>query len=276
MRYHRIIELDDPEQPTQKPPELFDTGHWELTIPIRSAQSSGYEKRWRDGGELVIERCVHRQIPVRYGTEIRYETSLSRVPAQVDFNDILAEVVVSIDDDWSSRPWDNCDGYEHEIADDDEYQHAKGSRGTARGIYRMRDSHYRAAGLLLLTDTAQDGLYRYHRLNGASKQVAREMVAVTCRQTLDQLVKWYSEGWQWYYVKCGFDGYEDDCCGFLTEEEAEEHGRDTCAYDVAHLMERAGYIIINRPVPWYHEDARKRWRSSYRYNLNLQNWKHDG
>jgi hypothetical protein len=278
MRHQRIIELDDPEQLTQQPPELFDTGHWERTIPIKSPRSSGYEKRWRDGDRLIIERCVHRTISVRYGTETRREISLVTIPLIVDFNDILEAVQVEIDDDWGTQPWDDCDGYEHVIADADEYQYAKDSSGTARGIYRMRNSHYQANGLLLLTDTAQEGLYRYHRLNGASKQVAREMVAVTCRQTLDLLVEWYSEGWQWYYVTCEFDGYEDNCSGFLNEEDAKEHGSNDCARNVAYLMGQAGHIIVNRPVAWYRtrDEIEKECRAGYQYNLNLQNWKHDG
>lgn len=282
MRHHRVIQLDDPPEPARlEPANGAAAGSWVKLQMIRSppdrghtrdfGRQDGYEKRWREDDVLCIERQVTSEIPGRYGTEDQQEYSLRRVPAHVDFGDIREAATFEIDEGFSERPWDHCDGYAHHELDERDLYHEALQVAKPRGFYRGSDH-----GLLVLDDIAEYVHYDYHRRRGASKQVARELAAVQCRRILDQLVEWYTNGWWWYEAACEFEGYEDSLAGFLSMDE-EQYACGEVASTVAQMMQEGGYTILNWP------DAEERrvgntgctvaeYRKRLQQNLNEQNW----
>src|SRR5579872_6944668 len=108
-------------------------------------------------------------------------------PAVIDFEEIREAVKVEPDDGMSEAPWENCDGFQHELrlpridceTDSDACIHHDGR-------YRIFDVPY---------DT---DLFNWYRKNGASRQVAREAVARSRQQTIEQLKTWYERGWEWW------------------------------------------------------------------------------
>lgn len=175
-------------------------------------------------------------------------------PAVIDFVDIL-EACEVVDDEWSSAPpWKEHDGYDHETE--------RAGRGDEdrRGYATPERS---ANVVVILSDKIGDDDYRWARDHGQSKQVAAELRA-RCRQhTLDQLVKWYSDGWNWYTVRCEFRGVFDSLSGIDSYEYADGDCRLQVAGEVAYQLEQQGYTVENKPEP------EKRTRHS---QLNSFNW----
>ena len=97
------------------------------------------------------------------------------------------------------------------------------------------------------------------------------MVACDRRRTLDQLVKWYTDGWQWWGVKCEYLGFEDSVWGIDDDEYAENEVRVEIACEVAHQMQEAGFTVNGVP------DRKAEYRSNriwhIRRNQHGQNWK---
>ncbi len=284
MRRHRVIQLDDPPKPARSEPmNGAATDSWSKVQTICSPRTSainvtnqnGYERRWREGDVLCIERQVTSEIPGRYGVEVRHEHSLRRVPACVDFKDIQESTTFEVDEAYSDRPWDYGGGFEHREIEIDWYVGHKALREGSRkprGFYHGQ----RERGLLVLEDSVEQDCYSYHRDRGAAKQVARELMAIQCRRTLDQLVEWYADGWWWYVATCEFEGYEDSLCGFLSMDD-EQYACQEVASTIARMMKDDGYTILN----WsciedecvdssYH--ASVEYRKCLRQNLNEQNW----
>lgn len=268
----RIIELDD--RPSVAPTDTGDPEHpdWKKFTSIHSDRSHGYERRWRTGDLLHIERRVDRTIPTQYGIERQHEFSQRVVPAHVNFEDIVAATRVELDDDLYDRPWDMCDGYEHTEADDTVYSQAVRGRNVPRGRYIADRGH----GLLILADIEQANDYQYYRKCGASKQVAREQIACRVQQTLDQLRQWYADGWWWYCVICDFAGYEDSCGGFSDEDSAKQASREEMPNNVAYQMRGDGYTVRNWPRNNVRVGktgyTRNTYRDRLRCQLNTQNW----
>jgi hypothetical protein len=120
-----------------------------------------------------------------------------------------------------------------------------------------------------------DGVYRYARERGASRQVAAEALAAARRQTIAQLVNWYEDGWQWYGVRCRYDTLGDDfeasLWGIDDAEYAEREIKVEMALDVAHQLEKAGYTVTGKPE-CRRGQSREEKRRSLRYRLAAQNW----
>jgi hypothetical protein len=275
MRQLRVIQLDDPAPPTRTEPEGVDAENWSKYTPINSARSNGYERRWREDDLLIIERQVTREIPVRYGVETVQENSRHCLPACVDFRDIL-EATTFEEDDFCGEPWANCDGYEHTSIEPDSLPVSQWGAAT-RGYYRPR-SYNGHSGLLVLDDTEQATSYEYYRSRGASKQVARECIAANIRHTLDQLVEWYADGWQWYGSKCEFEGYEDSLWGVSTLDD-EDYTRNEVASQVASQMQSDGYTILNWSHPVLSRLGKTGWttvgyRNHLKRKMQEQNWSH--
>lgn len=190
--------------------------------------------------------------------------------ATIDFDDILDKTQVVYDEYDSDTPWDRCDGFEHTV---ERSHRVEGDAESMRG-YCWCDSR-RERIVIRLPEGEDYGLYKWHRERGASKQVAREAVAAARRNTLDMLVKWYSDGWEWYGVKCDFEvlgeEYNDSIWGIDDPDYAENEVKPDVAYNVAAELEKAGFTIVNRPVRVY--PSREDKKTRIRYNLQLQNWK---
>jgi hypothetical protein len=142
--------------------------------------------------------------------------------------------VVIENDDCFGAPWEECDGWEHSVerVNYDRYDDRKGARGYVPGNY--------GTGRMISVEI-EDGIGYY----GCSKQVRAELIAQVKRNTLDQLVEWYSEGWSWYVVRCEFNGYHASMGGIDTFDYAQQCCFDV-ADDIADQLEADGYTVENR------------------------------
>lgn len=204
---------------------------------------------------------------IRHGdTMIAVESA----PATVNFQDILDATKVEYDDDMSEAPWDNCDGFEHTCTPAHRFDF---DPSDMRG-YCYCDGHRERVVIQLPKDRDCWEVAAYARARGASRQVAAELAAANHRKTLDQLVEWYSNGWQWFGVKCQFEvlgeEFDESLWGIDNEDYAEREIKPEIADNVADQLEEAGFTVTGRPARVYPTREGKIQR--LRHNLQNQNW----
>jgi hypothetical protein len=120
----------------------------------------------------------------------------------------------------------------------------------------------------LLSD---NGVYRYLRANGASRQTAREAEARDHQRTIEQLIEWYSDGWSWWQVSCDFMGAGDSIGGVDSEEYASTDLAEEIALNVADELERRGFTVIDKPNR--HTSYLENRRHHLRQNLLIGTWR---
>jgi hypothetical protein len=160
----------------------------------------------------------------------------------VDFNEILESVVVEPDECYNETPWDMCDGYDHEAVPT---RNLDVRVDAARG-YCWHDGN-RERVVITLDDHVDADLYDWYREQGASKQVAREMVALSMRKRIDQLKDWYENGWHWWWVHGEYRSYEDSVGGVDDYDYAVDSVREEIALNIAAALEDDDYIVTNKP-----------------------------
>jgi hypothetical protein len=162
---------------------------------------------------------------------------------EVCYDDVLDAVKIEHDDWHGGTPWDDCDGWEHDAEDvmydrDDDRRDARG--------FALCAGRRNAVHITVSDDIVERwGCDGYP---GASKQVRAELVAQVKRKALDQLVKWYTDGWEYYYVGGGYKDCSDGCGGIDSHEYAEEV-RSEVAAEIAAQLEREGYVVTDKPEP---------------------------
>ena len=192
-------------------------------------------------------------------------------PATIAFDDLLAATEVVYDQYESMTPWEHCDGFEHTATPERRFRDEANAREMQGSVYC--DGH-RERLVIELSDKEDYGIYRYARENGASRQVAAELVAAERRRTLAQLVEWYDSGWEWYGVRCRFellgDEYNDSLWG-IDDAEYAEPLKEEIALNVAAQLEEAGYTVTGKPA---HRQTYTRADKQARLSRNLaaQNW----
>jgi hypothetical protein len=189
--------------------------------------------------------------------------TISAESAIVDFADIL-EACRMENDEFGDKPWDNQCGYDHEIESAD-HPGQKEGQGYSYGAGRR-------GGVIVLDEPQSAGIqetYQYHRDNGASKQVARELAAQDKARRLAQLVKWHDQGWEWYRVVCEFRGYIDSLGGIDDYDFAADDCARDCAWNVAAQLEADGYTVAGKPD--LRAERLANHRLSLRFKLNQQN-----
>jgi len=188
---------------------------------------------------------------------------------EIDYDDILEKTTLEPDFDMCP-PWEDADGWEHELVDDP-------SEGNATGSVNVRGYH--SAKLVRLTKPDSWGNYEYHRARGASKQVAAELTAFIQHEAVKQIAKWHNYGYEYYYVACEFkttDGkaktWRESVGGILEpDRKYADEVRNEIAGQVADRLEEAGYTVINRPEEESKEsNAVQTYRR--RDGVNSQNW----
>ncbi len=206
---------------------------------------------------------------IRTGDVLVHTTVTTEVEsAHVDFDDILAAVKVSPDESMSGEaPWDWCDGFAHTAERLSRFDEGRDTADQRRG-YCYSDGHRER---IIITAQWDTDLYRWYRDNGASRQVAREMVALSLRKRLDQLVKWYTNGWEWWYCGGEYKGCSDGVGGIDDYRYAHDEVRRECAENIAHQLEQAGYVVAGKPTP-NGADTRQQKRDRFRRNRTLFSW----
>jgi hypothetical protein len=253
----RSILLGDP------PPQPEEQFEWSF---FKEKENGGYIKAWRVAGMRYEEtlRIILRDDDPNYRCERRTVTQESAV---VQYADILDATEVERDADYHERPWENCDGWNHEFVTDTSFW-PDFDRTQMRGY--VRSTQCTDSGII--ETTVKDMMlstWEDHHKRGASKQVARELEAEGLRKAIDQLVKWYEEGWEWFGVKCEYLGAEASVWGVDDEDYANEYVRDEIAGEVSHELERDGWLVEGQPQPsglkyGWSLDA---WRSEYQRRL---------
>lgn len=150
-------------------------------------------------------------------------------------------------DDWDGRaPWDDCEGWEHDTRELGYYDDdgLTDSRGYAR-IYNDPNV------LIEIDDDDIINRWGCTRRNGEAKQVWLERVAQDQTESMDQLVKWYEDGWCSWYAEAKYDDYHDGLGGIYADvgDDYLDECVLECRYNVAAEMEDAGYIVNNKPAP---------------------------
>jgi len=206
---------------------------------------------------------------IRTGDVLVHTTVTTAVePVHVDFDDILAAVEVLPDDSMGGEtPWDWCDGYVHTVKMASLFDEGRDAIDQRRG-YCYSDSFRER---IVITVQWDDDLYRWYRDNGASTQVAREMVALSLRKRLAQLVKWYTTDWQWWHCGGEYKGFSDGVGGIDDYDYAHDEVRRECAENITHEMEQAGHIVAGKPAPDPAETRQQR-RDRFRRNRTLFSW----
>jgi len=206
---------------------------------------------------------------IRTGDVLVHTTVTTEVESiYVNFDDIRAAVEVFPDVSMNGEtPWDWSDGYVHTVERVSRLDEGRDTADQRRG-YCYSDAHCER---IIITAQWDADLYRWYRENGASKQVAREMVALSIRKRLDQLVKWYTHGWEWWCCNVEFKGFTDGVGGIDDFDYANGEVRRECAENIAYELERIGYVVTGRPTP----DpplVRQQKRDRFRRNRTLFSW----
>ena len=183
----------------------------------------------------------------------------------IRFADLLDATKVEIDEWCSDAPWDTCDGYEHALF---QAESVEGVAHDYRGYCSPRGYSYHPVIVTVATGDYW-GVAAYAHSRGASKQVAAELCARNKQRTIDQLVDWRNNGWEWYYVMCEYRGHVESVGGIESAEYAEEM-RGEIAGQMAYQLTKQGYIVTDQPSDTgpTREDRRRRFRD----NINSQNW----
>lgn len=163
----------------------------------------------------------------------------------VDWNDIKGHI--EGDDCNGEAPWENCDGWEHEVENPSNWDH---DDRTDSYTYYNRGRFNGGDGYVIVDDS--DVIkWGCTGPSGCSKQVRFETIAAAKRKATEQLVKWYEDGWHCYAAIASYGDYSasvggiyDDVYGYYAHECAEE-----MRHEVAYQMERDGYIIKGEPTP---------------------------
>lgn len=192
-------------------------------------------------------------------------------PATIAFDNLLAATKVVYDEYENMTPWEHCDGFEHTATPERRFRGDADARAMQGSVCC---SGHRERLVIELPAKADYGIFDYARHNGASRQVAAEMVAAERRRTLAQLVNWYDNGWEWYGVRCRFealgDEYNDSLWG-IDDAEYAETLKEEIALNVVAQLEEAGYTVTGKPE---HRQTYSRADKQARLarNLAAQNW----
>lgn len=268
-RCHRDIDfkvpppLVDPVAGAYHHREVTDTKHGRTIIDRR-----------RDGNMMIIQITKNVTVDGPLGEEQHESEKTIRMPALIDFQMLLDSVEVE-DNDHTKMPWDSGDGWEHVL----EGLESDSFGGSVNDFKKTRGYLPKYERVVVTDDSfcgdSRKSRFEYFRRKGASKQVAREMVAKQDQAYIDQLVLWYGH-YQEVYVKLkieiGGKTYEDSCGGF-DEDYGRNEARREIASNVVYALEKDGYTIIgydrhaeyNKNRTWHKKEQLRR-------NLHLFDW----
>lgn len=178
-------------------------------------------------------------------TIVTVETIVRTQPRTVDWADIVASV--ESDDDMGA-PWKEHDGWEHSLEPVEDPRANNSAGYIYRSLYdSWADDRYRGAVVKIDDDTLAEWGHVPHA--GEAKQVFRERMAEVRREAVKHLVKWHTEGADWFGAVAEFKGYRASVWGILGEySEAQEMAETEQRAEVAAQLEAAGYIVTGTPA----------------------------
>jgi len=276
QRNQRFIDVDASPQGDGTGQDYY---HKE-TISLHNGTS--VVERFREADIMVIceETCVLNKSP--FGTIKLLNKVEHRIPAVISFDTILSLVTIEPDDD-VPMPWDDCDGWEHDVEPYarfvDDRLNGHGTKHTLIDFKNTRGyfcSSNGSAKRVVVTDDSfcgesENTRIQYLQNKGASKQVAREVIAYENRRYIDQIVEWRIHGYPCIYVSCEFSlggkTYEASCNGF--EEEYEDVAKEEIASNIAWYLKRDGYTVIGYDRDAEYKSNRQSKIDRLRANLNM-------
>lgn len=274
-RPHREIEFEVPSPPVDLTAgeyyrrEVKDTKHGRVTT-----------ERRREGDVMVINTQKAIMVDGPLGEEQHESNKTIRLPAIIDFKVLLDAVAVE-EDCHTSPPWDDCDGWEHDLEDynADRFNGNLDAFKKTRGYLSIDRSRYKYERVVVTDESfcgdSRANRFEYFRRKGAAKQVAHELVAAQDRGYIDQIVEWYGhyqEVGVSLEIEIGGKTYESSCHGF-EEEYGRDEGRTEVASAVIYDLAKDGFTVVgyDRHVQY---DANRTWhkKEQLRRNLHLFDW----
>jgi len=193
--------------------------------------------RTRVGNQMVVVEVSERDGDISITTRIE--------SAIVLWSTLMARVEIILDEYENRTPWDDCDGYEHDLIEYDKDLHENSP-------HWFRQERGPRKVVVVTRETARDwGAYGRH--GGVTRHEAYLRGEQSRLRAIRQLRDWYADGWSWHTAKLEYQGYESRVGGWLgnychhLDTETTEEARDTVAAEVASAMDDDGYEIIGRP-----------------------------
>jgi hypothetical protein len=227
----------------------------------------------------------HKKLEVRrerVGDEMVI-TTVERHNAVVDFQKILDACEVVPDPD-ADAPWEMCDGWEHLAVSESDLEYtAWGHFETVTEKKSKWVAHYNeddvvgpgsSRKLIIVGWATVDGWQgEYDWWRGEPRQVYEERLAEVRRDATEQLKRWYSEGWQYWGVRCEFLDVHESVWGVQTRDDSDDDPyldevREEVALEVAGELEEIGYTVVNRPDKA--EQLKERRRQNLRHRIARQ------
>jgi len=162
----------------------------------------------------------------------------------IDFADIFNASVVEPDTDCEA-PWENCDGWEHEFIP----QHKLPDNLSTYDAKKA--AGWTGDGLIVVDPNVvkKQWMGEYSPFSGEHRQVYEEHIAEVRRKAVAQLVKWYKDGYDYWWVYCQFKD-ETAWMGMIQDDRDGEHLKECrveMAEEVAYQLEKRGFTVINWP-----------------------------
>ena len=261
----RVIQID--REPVIHPPAK--AAPWRQVRPV----TDGTETRWRDTFQRLHVLTVTER---REGNEedgtlcvIRQTREVVK-SAPLPYSVLKKKACKVVEDDECRAPWEDCDGWDHHLETTGEFRGDDLDRfRDAQGVFR-----HGSEGLVrIVFDYDLSANYDYHHTRGASKQVARQLVAAEKRRSIEQLRKWYVHGWQWFGAVCKWGEYDEALWGIDDEKYAWQVLEEEMMPGLVAHVESLGYLITGKPQPRKRKRwTKKSWREHLRRNLNSQHF----
>lgn len=237
---------------------------------------------WIENG-IFHQTFVKRQTTTSEWGNPHYEiiTTSHRQKAEINFEDVCNNVAVVFDDTTREPPWDDGTIWRHRQQlplHEEEYKSVrfvKTQDGTPDFLITLIDSE---------DSNSREARFARFRNDGASKQVAAEMVAQQDRLCIEQLKDWYINGFDSWYVitkfPAPFEVVNDSVFG-IDDEDYANSIRSGFIETFCLYAKNYGWKIIGGPTEAEQLAKQKKARlesarARFRTNLNLFNWSYDG
>lgn len=235
--------------------QLLQTQNYNVQTITEKPGRQRTEHRWVEKNRMYVRVTERVSEITEYGLTETESTSLRSGPAIIDYEYIVSQVKIE-DEQYHERPWDDDEWWSHELKSAD--------RGHFSEIRKATNLIQRRQGLCLIVpddssfggDSVETRCEGFHK-RGASKQVAREMVADQTRKWIKQLRSWYTDCVSYFCVECSVNvlnkTYVYDCGGFMRmnnhkeDAEIEEYAKQNAITEVCDQLVEDGFTISNRP-----------------------------
>jgi hypothetical protein len=170
------------------------------------------------------------------------DVSAAEVIALLDYSDVLDAITVE-QDEYQENPTDWAEHIEARSlynnwrgVQDWDHDRAGFTYGVVQGEAYIIEAN---------CEPHETESYKFHRSNGASRQVAFELAAESLASQVEYTRQFYAQE-RCFWVACGeVDGIVWSCGGY----DDEEYARQEVAVELTAGLEAVGYTVENQPAP---------------------------